>query len=84
MIREQKEYEIGTLLRCRNRKFDQGVVGARLYENAIIIGKRLNVVDLLEQVYYKIRLDSGEEQVVSAKILKAYLKSGRYEILSEG
>ena len=87
MIREQKVYEIGTLM-CRWKQalssgaIDKGHVADR--ENGIIIDRIRMKGRYPIEYRYVIQWDSGEEQRMRPKSLKGYVKSGYIEILSEG
>tara|TARA_R110002060_G_scaffold65079_1_gene74080 strand:+ start:383 stop:640 length:258 start_codon:yes stop_codon:yes gene_type:complete len=85
MIREQKVYEIGTLV---SQKVDELDVWLKEHEmpwqNGIIIDKVRMKGRYPVEHRYVIRWDSGEMFHVSPKVLKGLVKSGRFKILSEG
>ena len=87
MVRKQKVYEVGTLI-CRWKQIpapgavDNGHIADR--ENGIIIDRVRMKGRYPIEYRYVIRWDSGETFHVSPKVLKGLVKSGRFEILSEG
>tara|TARA_Y100000593_G_scaffold51351_1_gene96539 strand:- start:27 stop:278 length:252 start_codon:yes stop_codon:yes gene_type:complete len=83
MIREQKTYEIGTLLSQRVSEFDAWMKEKDIpWQNGIVID-RFRREGKTEYLYI-IRWDDGETLKVSAKVMKGLVKSGRFKILSEG
>jgi len=86
MIREQKEYEIGTLVSQKLNEFGTAIIwleDQRQWQNGIII-ERFRMKGRYPVEYrYLIRWDDGETLQVSPKVLKGFLKSGRFKILSE-
>ena len=82
MIREQKVYEVGTLL---SRKTFISAQPARFpMENGIIIDRIRMKGRYPIEYRYVIQWDGGEKQHMRPKKLKGYLKAGHIEILSEG
>ena len=82
MVRKQKVYEVGTLL---SRKTFISAQPARFpMENGIIIDRIRMKGRYPIEYRYVIRWDSGETLLVSPKVLKGLVKSGRFKILSEG
>jgi hypothetical protein len=95
MIRKQKVYEVGTLVSAANWEIARRSWHAlsnlpaenhASWQNGIIIEKfvRQNVVELTDQLYYKIQWDSGTVETLPSKVLKGMVKSGKIKILSEG
>ena len=81
MIREQKVYEIGTLVSQKVSEFDAWLKEKDIpWQNGIIVDR----VRIPVEYRYVIRWDSGETLLVSPKVLKGLVKSGRFKILSEG
>ena len=87
MIREQKVYEVGTLVSQKLNEFGTAIIwleDQRQWQNGIII-ERFRMKGRYPVEYrYLIRWDDGETLQVSPKVLKGFLKSGRFIILSEG
>ena len=85
MIREQKVYEIGTLVSQKVDEFDAWLKENEIpWKNGIII-ERFRMKGRYPIEYrYVIRWDDGETLQVSPKVLKGLVKSGRFQILSEG
>jgi len=85
MIREQKVYEIGTLVSQKVSEFDAWLKEKDIpWQNGIIIDKIRMKGRYPVEHRYVIRWDSGETLQVSPKVLKGLVKSGRFKILSEG
>jgi hypothetical protein len=86
MIREQKVYEIGTLVSQKLNEFGTAIIWLeeqRQWQNGIII-ERFRMKGRYPIEYrYVIRWDGGETLEVSPKVLKGFVKSGRFQILSE-
>ena len=82
MIREQKVYEVGTLL--SRKTFISAQPAGFPTENGIIIDRIPMPGRYPVEYRYVIRWDSGEKQWMRPKNLKGYLKAGHIEILSEG
>jgi len=85
MIREQKVYDIGTLVSRKVSEFDAWLKEDEIpWENGIIIDRVRMKGRYPIEYRYIIRWDSGEKQWMRPKSLKGYLKAGHIEILSEG
>ena len=87
MIKKQKVYEVGTLVSHKLGKYAAFLMEADIpWENGIIIERsaREGLVRGTTETYYTIRWDHGEIQELSPKVLKGFLKSGKFKILSEG
>ena len=85
MIREQKVYEIGTLVSQKVSEFDAWLKEKDIpWQNGIMIDKIRMKGRYPVEYRYVIRWDTGETLLVSPKVLKGLVKSGRFEILSEG
>ncbi len=85
MIRKQKEYKIGTLLKRNRRVLDYDAwlnKKADGWEHGIIHGIHKAISQ--NGIRYEIKWYSGENQLISAKVLKGVLKSGAFKILWEG
>ena len=86
MIREQKVYEVGTLVSQKLNEFGTAIIWLeeqRQWQNGIII-ERFRMKGRYPIEYrYVIRWDDGETLEVSPKVLKGFVKSGRFQILSE-
>ena len=85
MIRDPKVYEIGTLVSQKVDEFDAWLKENEIpWKNGIII-ERFRMKGRYPIEYrYVIRWDDGETLQVSPKVLKGLVKSGRFQILSEG
>ena len=85
MIREQKVYDIGTLVSRKVSEFDAWLKEDEIpWENGIIIDRVRMKGRYPIEYRYIIRWDGGEKQWMRPKSLKGYLKAGHIEILSEG
>ena len=85
MIREQKIYDVGTLVSQQVHEFDAWLKESEIpWWNGIII-ERFRMKGRYPVEYrYLIRWDHGEIQELSPKVLKGLIKTGRFKILSEG
>ena len=84
MIRKQKEYKIGTLLKRNRRVLDYDAWLDKKddgWEHGII--HEIHKAISQNGIRYEIKWCMGENQFISAKVLKGVLKSGAFEILSE-
>ena len=84
MIRKQKEYKIGTLLKRNRRVLDYDAWLDKKddgWEHGII--HEIHKAISQNGIRYEIKWYMGESQLISAKVLKGVLKSGAFEILSE-
>jgi len=87
MIRKQKVYEVGTLASQKLNEFGTAIIWLeeqRQWQNGIIIERFRMKGRYPVEYHYLIRWDNGETLEVSPKVLKGFLKSGRFKILSEG
>ncbi len=85
MIREQKVYDIGTLVSRKVDEFDAWLKEDEIpWENGIIIDRIRMKGRYPIEYRYIIQWDDGEKQRMRPKSLKGYLKAGHIEILSEG
>ena len=85
MIREQKVYDIGTLVSRKVDEFDAWLKEDEIpWENGIIIDRVRMKGRYPVEYRYIIQWDDGEKQRMRPKSLKGYLKAGHIEILSEG
>jgi len=86
MIRKQKVYEVGTLVSKKVSEYDAWLKEKDIpWQNGIIVDN-ICMKGRQQQLEhrYVIRWDSGETLLVSPKVLKGLVKSGRFKILSEG
>ena len=85
MIREQKEYKVGTLVSQQHHEFDAWLKENEIpWQNGIIVDRFRMKGRYPIEFRYLIRWDDGETLQVSPKVLKGLLKSGRFKVLSEG
>ena len=85
MIRKQKVYEVGTLVSKKVSEYDAWLKEKDIpWQNGIIVDRVRMSGRYPVEHRYVIRWDSGETLLVSPKVLKGLVKSGRFKILSEG